>query len=100
MPDIPSALDSVPVLGYVFQLVGYVLGNLPVIVQTTVAVAVPITLAALCGVMCERSGVVNIGLEGIMLIAAFVGLGGGCRRCRPVRPGSARPPLRPDAGRC
>ena len=73
MPDIPNALDSLPILGYVFQLIGYVLGNLPVIAQTTVAVAIPITLAALCGVMCERSGVVNIGLEGIMLIAAFVG---------------------------
>jgi ABC-type uncharacterized transport system permease subunit len=73
MPDIPHLLDSIPILGYVFQLIGYVLANLPVIAQTTVAVAVPITLAAMCGVMCERSGVVNIGLEGIMLIAAFVG---------------------------
>ena len=73
MPDLAAALASLPVLGYVFQLVEYVIANLPVIAQTTVAVAIPITLAALTGVMCERSGVVNIGLEGIMLIAAFVG---------------------------
>ena len=73
MDAIPTFLGSLPVIGYVFQFIGYVLANLPVIAQTTVAVAVPITLAALTGVMCERSGVVNIGLEGIMLIAAFVG---------------------------
>ena len=73
MAGIPTFLDSLPLIGYVFQFIGYTLANLPVIAQTTVAVAVPITLAALTGVMCERSGVVNIGLEGIMLIAAFVG---------------------------
>lgn len=39
----------------------------------TVRAATPIALAAYCGVMCERSGIINIGIEGMMLMGAMVG---------------------------
>ncbi len=38
----------------------------------TLRVATPIAFAAFCGVMCERAGVVDIGIEGKMLMGAMV----------------------------
>jgi len=35
--------------------------------------SVPLTLGALCGLLCEKSGVINIAIEGTMLTAAFAG---------------------------
>src|SRR5262245_36249339 len=37
-----------------------------------VRVATPAALAAYCGVLCERSAVIDIGIEGKMLMAAMV----------------------------
>jgi simple sugar transport system permease protein len=43
-------------------------------VSSALRLAVPIAMAALGGIYAEKSGVINIGLEGLLIVSAFVGV--------------------------
>lgn len=45
-------------------------------IATTIRMATPLLLATMGGILCERSGVINIGLEGMMLIGALMAVFG------------------------
>jgi simple sugar transport system permease protein len=69
-----SAYLHTPWIG---DLSDWLINRVPPISYLILAYATPIALAAMCGIMCERSGVTNIGIEGMILTSAFVGFLGG-----------------------
>ncbi len=44
------------------------------LIQQTLLYAVPLMIVALAGVFAERSGIINLALEGIMVFGAFIGV--------------------------
>ena len=63
-------------LGILVAILAFYLNN-PQITEAVLASAVrhstPLVLGAICGVLCDRAGVINIGIEGQMLFSAFIG---------------------------
>jgi simple sugar transport system permease protein len=47
--------------------------NVILLLQGTLLAAIPLVLGALSGCLCERSGVINIAIEGQLIVGAFAG---------------------------
>lgn len=76
--DSPQRKLIVPILLAVIALVVVLVLYLqnPAVTEAVLASMIrqstPLILGALCGILCERAGIVNIGIEGQMLMAAFL----------------------------
>ncbi|NPV55176.1 MAG: ABC transporter permease [Anaerolineae bacterium] len=70
-----SALALVVIL-FIFSFLAWATAggstNLAGLLRVMVVRSVPLTIGALSGILCERAGIINIAIEGMMLMAAFV----------------------------
>lgn len=60
----------VAVIGYYYNLEP---AKTTAVLASAIRQSTPLVLGALCGMMGERAGVINIGIEGQMLMSAFIG---------------------------
>ena len=47
---------------------------MPFLIRQTLIYAIPLMIVALAGVFAERSGIINLALEGMMIFGAYIGV--------------------------
>src|SRR5579862_5162 len=68
------AADPCPSPACIVRCLSMDVSLLTSLLQSTVTMAVPLLLAALGGLLAESTGVINIGLEGLLLCGAFAAM--------------------------
>lgn len=73
--DLFQSRKSIPALTFAVILAFYLNDSLITtsVVATSITFGLPLAMAAMVGIMCERTGIVNIGIEGTLLVSSFVG---------------------------